>query len=160
LKKENLRITVRTKVGDRYVLEKMLEIDSVLGGEQSGHIIFRDLSPTGDGLVSTLKFLEVIVDGNYNINDVHKTIKRYPQVLKNIKVKNKNEIMNSEYIRKKISEIEMELKNNGKIVVRPSGTEPVIRIMVEAKTIETARELEEKLSAIIIEYSNKFDGPS
>lgn len=145
----------KTDVGDRYVLEKMIEVGAILGGEQSGHIVFRDLSPTGDGLISTLRFLELIIKSNYDISEIHKIIKKYPQVLKNIPVEDKTKIINSEYIKKNISEAESWLGGNGKIVVRPSGTEPVIRIMVEATTVEVAQDVVDKLSSIILNYRSE-----
>ncbi|MBC7333153.1 MAG: phosphoglucosamine mutase [Actinobacteria bacterium] len=146
-------ITVyKTAVGDRYVLEKMAEVGAILGGEQSGHIIFKDLSPTGDGLVSTLRFLWLIVETGCEINEIHKIVRKYPQVLKNVPVKDKTKIMNSEFVKRSILDVENQLKGDGKVVVRPSGTEPVIRVMVEAKTEEIARSFVDKLSEIISRY--------
>lgn len=146
----------KTKVGDRYVLEKMIEIDSILGGEQSGHIIFRNLSPTGDGIISTLEFLNVLVNNNYNLEKIYDLIPKYPQILKNVKVKEKIKILSDENLKLKIKDLENRLGNTGRILVRPSGTEPVIRVMVEAQTIELA----EKNVSLIIEEIEKISGKS
>jgi len=124
---------LKTPVGDRYVLEKMSETGSILGGEQSGHIIFSTISPTGDGIISSLEFLNALLRSKQDINDIHNLIPRYPQQLKNIKVKDKGSIMESGDIRKKLAEMESFLEGKGRIVLRPSGTEPLIRVMVEAE---------------------------
>jgi phosphoglucosamine mutase len=132
-------ITVyKTNVGDRYVLEKMLEVDSILGGEQSGHIIFRHISPTGDGIISTLEFLNVYVNNNYHPDDIFRLIPKFPQVLKNIKVKDKAKILSDGSINSRIEEVSDKLGKSGRILVRPSGTEPLIRVMVEAETLQLA----------------------
>jgi phosphoglucosamine mutase len=134
-------ITVyKTNVGDRYVLEKMLEVDSILGGEQSGHIIFRNISPTGDGIISTLEFLNVYVNNNYHPDDIFRLIPKFPQVLKNIKVKDKARILSDSGINSRIEEVSIKLGGSGRILVRPSGTEPLIRVMVEAETLQLADE--------------------
>jgi phosphoglucosamine mutase len=132
-------ITVyKTDVGDRYVLEKMLEVDSIIGGEQSGHIIFRNISPTGDGIISTLEFLNVYVNNNYHPDDIFKLIPKFPQVLKNIKVKDKLRILGDIGLNSRIEEVARKLGSSGRILVRPSGTEPLIRVMVEAETPKLA----------------------
>jgi len=132
-------ITVyKTDVGDRYVLEKMLEVDSILGGEQSGHIIFRNISPTGDGIISTLEFLNVYVNNNYHPDDIFRLIPKFPQILKNIKVKDKAKILSDRSINSRIEEVSIKLGSSGRILVRPSGTEPLIRVMVEAETQQLA----------------------
>lgn len=147
-------ITVyKTDVGDRYVLEKMLEVDSILGGEQSGHIIFRNISPTGDGIISTLEFLNVYVNNNYHTDDIFKLIPKFPQVLKNIKVKDKAKILSDSSLNFRIKEISGELENRGRILVRPSGTEPLVRVMVEAETLELA----ETCTADIIDMILKIE---
>jgi len=139
----------KTKVGDRYVLEKMLENDVIIGGEQSGHIIFRNYSDIGDGLLSTLIFLNFLLRSNVNPDEIYNVIEHYPQELRNLRVKDKNHIMQSEQLRQKIKEAEKLLHNEGKIVVRSSGTEPLIRVMVEARTIELVRDIQEELCAFI-----------
>jgi len=146
----------KTLVGDRYVLEKMLEIDSVLGGEQSGHIIFKDISPTGDGIISTLEFLDAIVRSGYDIDKIYSLIPRFPQELKNIRVTDKNRIMDCEDIRSKVMEMEGFLGGKGRIVLRPSGTEPLIRIMVEAEEKDLVSQVIGELSRVIEEKCNDF----
>ncbi|HEY4695292.1 MAG TPA: phosphoglucosamine mutase [Candidatus Hydromicrobium sp.] len=139
----------KTKVGDRYVLEKMIEADCALGGEQSGHIIFKDISPTGDGLISTLEFLKVVLTGKSKISDIYDIFPRYPQLLENIKVEDKSKVMMSRILKEKIAEMEKVLGEEGRIVLRPSGTEPVIRVMVEAKTMDIVNDVVSQLSAVI-----------
>ena len=122
---------LRTNVGDKYVLEKMMEKKIVIGGEQSGHIIFFDKSTTGDGILTSLETLESITLKNKDIHEIVEEIPNYPQVLKNISVKNKIEIMQNEKI-KKLKE-KFESQENLRVVLRASGTEHKIRVMVEGK---------------------------
>jgi phosphoglucosamine mutase len=143
----------KTKVGDRYVLEKMMETSSILGGEQSGHIIFKHFSHIGDGLISTLIFLEYLNETKAKIDKIYDIIEHYPQLLKNLKVKNKNEIMQSSELKQKISEAENRLSGKGKIVVRSSGTESIVRVMVEAKTLELATEIQDDLCDFISKFN-------
>lgn len=145
----------KTPVGDRYVLERMLEIDSALGGEQSGHIIFKDISPTGDGIISTLEFLNAIVKSGYDINKIYDLVPRFPQHLENIRVTDKNKIMECEEIRAKVMEMEGFLGGKGRIVLRPSGTEPLIRIMVEAEQQDLVNQVIGELSRLIEEKFGK-----
>ena len=145
----------KTPVGDRYVLERMLEIDSMLGGEQSGHIIFKDISPTGDGIISTLEFLNAIVKSGYDINKIYDLVPRFPQHLENIRVTDKNKIMECEEIRAKVMEMEGFLGGKGRIVLRPSGTEPLIRIMVEAEQQDLVNQVIGELSSLIEEKYGK-----
>ncbi len=144
----------RTAVGDRYVLEKMKESGSVLGGEQSGHIIFTNISPTGDGIISALEFLNVLVDRDYDLDEIVNIIPKYPQVLKNIKVKEKKKILDSTALAEKIESVEKKLGDRGRLLVRPSGTEPLIRVMAEAESQQLAEQSVEEL----IEAISKEDG--
>jgi phosphoglucosamine mutase len=147
-------ITVyKTNVGDRYVLEKMLEVDSVLGGEQSGHIIFRNISPTGDGIISTLEFLNVCLNNSYADDDIFKLIPKFPQVLKSIKVKDKEKILSDSSLNSRIEKVSGKLGSSGRILVRPSGTEPLIRVMVEAETQKFAEDSVNE----IIDFISKID---
>jgi phosphoglucosamine mutase len=139
----------RTAVGDRYVLEKMKESGSILGGEQSGHIIFIKISPTGDGIISALEFLNVLVSKSYNLDEIVDIIPKYPQVLKNIRVKEKKKILDSASLAEKIKSVERKLGERGRLLVRPSGTEPLIRVMAEAENQKLAgQSVEEVLEAI------------
>ncbi len=142
----------KTRVGDRYVLEKMLESGTVLGGEQSGHIIFKDISPTGDGLLSTLELLKALVDDKKDPDEIYDIFPRYPQLLKNIRVNSKNNIMDLKALKSKVLEMEELLGPDGRVVIRPSGTEPVIRVMAEAKTTEMVNMVVEELSGIIRDH--------
>ena len=145
LSQKGIRI-YRTNVGDRYVLEKMIETGCVLGGEQSGHIIFRNISPTGDGILSALEFLNVIVGNDYDLGKIINLIPKFPQILKNIKVKDKNKILDSDYVKETVRQVETRLNKNGRLLVRPSGTEPLIMVMAEAENIKLA---EESVQAVI-----------
>lgn len=123
-----------TTVGDKYVLQNMIENNYSLGGEQSGHIILKDFIQTGDGQLTSLFFVNVLTKLNVDINDIIKQIKLYPQVMKNIKVKNdqKENILNNDDFKILLKSCEDELSDNGRVLVRLSGTEPLIRVMVES----------------------------
>lgn len=133
--RENINIR-EVGVGDKYVQAEMKKNNYSLGGEQSGHIIFLDDMNTGDGVLTMIKILNVISKENKNIDELIKDLKIYPQELKNIIVQNKDAILSHEGFKNRIKELEKELDGNGRILVRPSGTEPLIRVMCEAKTIE------------------------
>lgn len=126
----------KTAVGDKYVYENMMENGHSIGGEQSGHIIFSKHATTGDGILTSLKLMEVILETKMNLSDLIKEIQIYPQVLKNVRVKDKKTAREDEVIVKAIEEVTDILGDNGRIIVRESGTEPVLRVMVEASTIE------------------------
>ena len=153
--KNNINI-VQTKVGDRYVLEEMLKNGYNIGGEQSGHIIFLDYNPTGDGILTSLMFIKVMLEKKMKASDLCKIIKFYPQVLVNAKIKNDNKEKYNEdvEIKAKIDELEKEFADNGRILIRPSGTEPLIRVMIEGedqnyiqtKAEELAKLIEKKLN--------------
>ncbi len=151
--RENDIQVYKTDVGDRYVLEKMNETGSVLGGEQSGHIIFKNISPTGDGIISALEFLNVVVNNNYDPSEVVNLIPKYPQILKNIKVSDKHEVLNSQLLRETIRFVENKLNGIGRLLVRPSGTEPLIRVMAEAENEKIALEAVNEIISVI----NKID---
>ncbi|MDK2886073.1 MAG: phosphoglucosamine mutase [Thermosipho sp. (in: thermotogales)] len=121
---------VRTNVGDRYILHEMLKNGYVLGGERSGHVIYLDRSTTGDGLITTLEVLNVLVKTGKSLFELSNNIPDYPQVMLNVKVKNK-EVYKDEKIVEKIKQI-----NDYRVIIRPSGTEPVIRILVEGPDFE------------------------
>lgn len=127
---------IKTSVGDKYVLEEMDQNGHILGGEQSGHIIFKEHAITGDGLLGALMLMEIMKAENKTLKQLSEDLFIYPQVLKNITVTNKNCMSEDEEIAQLIQTIEAELADEGRILVRPSGTEPLIRVMVEAKTHE------------------------
>ncbi|MFA5575889.1 MAG: phosphoglucosamine mutase [Tissierellaceae bacterium] len=126
---------VKTKVGDRYILEEMLKSDYVLGGEQSGHIIFLDYNTTGDGLATGLHLLEVMKAEGKPISELNQLISDFPQVLVNARVKDqlKNSYHENHKIMEKIREVENIFHGQGRVLIRPSGTEPLVRVMIEAK---------------------------
>lgn len=136
----------RTKVGDRYVMEKMRELGCNLGGEQSGHIIFNDYTTTGDGLVAALQVLAAMVEKKEKASKVLDVFKPYPQVLKNVKLsKDSPDILEKENIKELIKNSENELGSEGRLVIRKSGTEPLIRIMAEGKDSILIEKISNKL---------------
>lgn len=133
LEQEDIRYEV-TQVGDKYVYECMSRNGYDLGGEQSGHIIFRRYATTGDGLLTALKLLEVMKHTGKSINELTDDLFIYPQLLVNVPVRNKEQVMEDERVKKACREVEEALHGDGRILVRPSGTEPLVRVMVEGKT--------------------------
>ncbi len=122
----------KTDVGDKYVYEYMRNNSCKLGGEQSGHIIFSNYATTGDGILTSIKLMEVMISQKCSMSELFKELKIYPQELKNIKVKDKRAALGDEKVQKAIQNVSESLKDKGRILVRESGTEPLIRIMVEA----------------------------
>ena len=133
--RENLSYE-KTAVGDKYVFECMEKEDYSIGGEQSGHIIFREHANTGDGLLTALKLLEVMVHEKKSLKQLSEGLKIYPQLLVNIRVHDKNETMEDKEVLAKVEEVSKELGDEGRILVRTSGTEPLVRVMVEAGSDE------------------------
>jgi len=127
---------VRTPVGDKYVLEEMLRRGAVLGGEQSGHVIFAESATTGDGLLTALRVLEILRDAGRPIEDLTEEIANFPQKLVNIRVKAKRPLAELESVQAEIEAAEREFSGNGRVVVRFSGTEPLARVMIEANSDE------------------------
>lgn len=154
--KENNIDLATTAVGDRYVLEEMKKSGYNLGGEQSGHMIFLDYNTTGDGILSSLILSKIVLEENKTLSDLASVMTSYPQVLVNAKIKNenKNKYMEFEDIKNEIERIEKLMDGNGRVLIRPSGTEPLVRVMlegedeVELKALATnlAKLMEEKLS--------------
>ncbi|WP_196594416.1 phosphoglucosamine mutase [Pectinatus sottacetonis] len=130
LKENGCKVEV-TAVGDRYVLENMLQNDYNLGGEQSGHVIFSDFATTGDGLITALQVLSYMINNKLKASTIVDAMISYPQLLINVKVQTKDGWQNNKSIKAAIKEGEHDLGNDGRILVRPSGTEPLIRIMAE-----------------------------
>lgn len=128
--------SVKTAVGDKYVYESMVANDYKIGGEQSGHIIFKDFETTGDGLFTALRLLDVMVNEKKSLKELGEDLFIYPQLLVNMHVEDKQAVLEDEEVNALIKEIEKELGDEGRILVRPSGTEPLLRVMVEAKTDE------------------------
>ena len=140
-----------TKVGDRYVLEKMLKEGYNLGGEQSGHIILLDYNPTGDGILTSLMLIQIMLEKQEKLSDLCKVIKKYPQVLINVRVNNdkKKNCETDEEIRNEINKLQEEFKDNGRVLVRASGTEPIIRVMIEGEDQKDIEEKAQKLANLI-----------
>lgn len=134
-----------TAVGDRYVMEKMREGGYNLGGEQSGHIIFLDFITTGDGMLSALQLVNVMKETGKPLSELAGEMKIFPQVLKNIDVTDKNGVMDNLAVQKEIEAVQEELADEGRVLVRPSGTEPLIRVMVEAKTEEECHKYTDRI---------------
>jgi len=138
-----------TSVGDRYVLEKMLASGLKLGGEQSGHIILRDFANTGDGILTALQLMSVMANQKKSLAQLAEIMERFPQVLLNIKGVDKSKLSTSKVLASAISEFEGELGTSGRILLRASGTEPLVRVMVEASTLSQAEAIAEKLGAVV-----------
>ena len=136
-KNEGLKIE-KTKVGDRYVLEEMLNSGYMLGGEQSGHIIFLEHNTTGDGLLTAIQLLKVMKDSGMKLSELASVMQILPQVLINAKVTNekKYKYLEDEIIKKMCKELEDEFQGEGRVLIRPSGTEPLVRVMIEGKDKE------------------------
>lgn len=135
-------------VGDRNVLELMQKEGMRLGGEQSGHIIFLDYMPTGDGQLAALQFLDILSHSDKKASELSAAVRQYPQLLQNVRVtsnEQKAAIMRSDSLREAIQKAEAELGENGRVLIRPSGTEPLIRVMVEAGTERQAQAVTETL---------------
>ena len=149
--KENNLNFKQTKVGDRYVLEEMLKEGYSLGGEQSGHIIFLDYNPTGDGIMTSLMLIQIILEKNKSVSELASIISIYPQVLVNAKVNQdkKMDYLNDSEILEKIDTLEKEFSGNGRVLIRPSGTEPVIRVMIEGENQEFITKKAEELANLI-----------
>ena len=127
---------VKTKVGDKYVYEEMQKNGHRIGGEQSGHVIFSKYASTGDGILTAIKVMEVIIESKQPLSKLVEPLVIYPQVLKNIRVEDKKRAREDEKVKAAVDEVEEKLGENGRILVRESGTEPVIRVMVETGSQE------------------------
>ena len=139
----------QTAVGDKYVYENMLENGYVLGGEQSGHIIFSKHARTGDGILTSLMIMEVLMEKKTSLGRLTEEVKIYPQLLENVRVKDKKTARENPEVVKAVEAVAKELGNDGRILVRESGTEPLIRVMVEAATDEICAEQVKKVVDVI-----------
>jgi phosphoglucosamine mutase len=140
---------IKTKVGDRYVLEQLQTSGAALGGEQSGHIIFLEHNTTGDGLVTALHLAAVMRQTGKPLSELRKVMRRYPQVLVNVPVADKTRLATSATLASAIREIEAELGDSGRVLVRASGTEPLVRVMAEASDEATAADVVERLVEVV-----------
>lgn len=139
----------KTAVGDRYVMEEMRNGGFNLGGEQSGHIIFLDFSTCGDGMLTAIQLVNVMKVTGKPLSELASEMTVYPQVLKNVRVTDKERALNDPTIQAKIAEMEAELGDSGRILVRPSGTEPLVRVMVEAPSLEACEDHAAQIAQVI-----------
>ena len=151
--KENDIDCAKTAVGDRYVLEKMLKDGYNIGGEQSGHVIFLDYATTGDGELSGVQLLKAVVKSHKPLSQLASVMQVYPQVLINVKVsaEGKKKYNNDEYIIAATQKAEMELMGDGRVLVRVSGTEPLVRVMLEGKDKDHIQRLGEEIAQVVKE---------
>lgn len=141
--------TKQTAVGDRYVVEEMKNGNYLLGGEQSGHIIFLDYNTTGDGMLTGLQLVNIMKLTKKSLSELAAEMTKFPQLLVNVKVSDKHHVTENEKVAAVIAEVEAEMEGNGRILVRPSGTEPLVRVMAEAPTQELCNEYVERIVAVV-----------
>ena len=139
----------KTAVGDKYVYEYMQQYGCRIGGEQSGHIIYSKYATTGDGILTSLKIMEVMMAKKKKLSELAAPLKIYPQVLTNVRVSDKKKAQEDAEVQNKVKEVEEKLGDSGRILVRESGTEPVVRVMVEAPSEETCREYVDSVVGVI-----------
>ena len=140
---------VKTNVGDRYVLEEMLKEGYNLGGEQSGHIIFSKFAKTGYGILTAVQLLSAMVKNNKRLSELGALMTKYPQILLNVRVKNKYGWEENEAIKAVIKKYQDELGDNGQVLVRASGTEPLIRIMAEGPVQERLEKIADSIGEVV-----------
>ena len=140
-----------TGVGDRYVLESMLKTGSRIGGEQSGHIIFLNHTTTGDGILSSLQLLQAVLLSGKKASELSDEIEIFPQVLRNARVKNENKsiFMDDSEVKEAVAKVEKEIEGSGRLLIRPSGTEPLVRVMLEGQDVAHITQLAEGLADIL-----------
>ena len=150
---ENNVNLIQTKVGDRYVLEEMLKNGYNLGGEQSGHVIFLDYNPTGDGILTSLMLIKVMLEKQMKASELCEIINIYPQVLVNAKVNSdkKYDYEKDPEIKERIEKLDKEFAGNGRVLIRPSGTEPLVRVMIEGENKEYITKKAQELADFIEE---------
>ncbi len=152
MKSLNIEV-ISSQVGDRYVIQDMIKHDAILGGEQSGHLIFRDQNTTGDGLVCALQVLRIMVETDSKLSDLASIIEHYPQVCINVKVESKPELKTLKKVQKSIKDVEKALKDKGRVLVRYSGTENICRVMVEG---ENKHKVDSMAKSIASEVQNEI----
>jgi phosphoglucosamine mutase len=146
---ENGMTSVQTAVGDRYVVEEMKTNDYNVGGEQSGHIIFLDYNTTGDGLLTGIQLVNIMKITGKKLSELAGEMTIYPQELVNVRVTDKHAVTQNEKVAAVIAEVEADMAGNGRVLVRPSGTEPLVRVMVEAATEETCKEYVNRIADVV-----------
>jgi len=148
LRQDGINI-IEAKVGDRYVLEELLKTGAIFGGEQSGHILFMDEHTTGDGALTALKLLTVVKESGVGLSELAAQMERLPQLLENVRVVDKQKVMSSPFLLEAIQQREKKLNGQGRILVRPSGTEPLIRVMAEGKDLAELRIIVDDLIQLV-----------
>ncbi|SDN54232.1 phosphoglucosamine mutase [Fictibacillus solisalsi] len=141
--------SVQTAVGDRYVMEEMRKNGYNLGGEQSGHIIFLDHTTTGDGMLSAIQLASIVKQSKRPLSELANEMKKFPQLLINVKVADKTKLQGNDTVKAAIDKVEAEMNGNGRVLVRPSGTEPLVRVMVEAPTKEQCQAYAEEIAEVV-----------
>ncbi|MCM1149287.1 MAG: phosphoglucosamine mutase [Butyricicoccus sp.] len=139
----------KTAVGDKYVYENMHANGHYIGGEQSGHIIFSKYATTGDGMLTAIKLMQVMLDKKQPLSELAKDVTIYPQLLKNVRVQDKETALNNPEVQAQTEHVAQQLGSDGRVLLRASGTEPVLRVMVEAKTDELCRECVDSIIAVM-----------
>ena len=142
---------VQTKVGDRFVYECMQDKGYSIGGEQSGHIIMKKYATTGDGLLTAIMVLEEMCDSKSSLGTLVEDVMTYPQYLKNVRISDKDEVMNDKAVLASVKDVEKLIDGNGRVLLRPSGTEPLIRVMIEAETEEKCHEYADIIVKAIVD---------
>jgi phosphoglucosamine mutase len=140
---------VRTQVGDRYIMEQLKRDGGVLGGEPSGHIICRDRTSTGDGIIAALQVLQALIDADTSLAEAVQPIERYPQVLINVRLQRRVDVMSMPRIKAAVRDAEVSLGEQGRVLLRHSGTEPLVRVMVEGQESVSVRALAERLADVV-----------
>ena len=156
LKDLNINL-IKTDVGDKNVYQALKQKNLVLGGEQSGHIIFLDDATTGDGILTSIKILNILADAKKNISSLLENLIIYPQVLKNVSVKDKNKILEDTELKDLIQNLKDEIKDTGRILVRASGTEEKIRVMAEDKSIDTAKRVVDSIVSKVEDINSSLE---
>ncbi len=140
---------VQARVGDRYVIEEMERLGAALGGEQSGHVIFREHATTGDGLLTAVRFLSLAARSGVSVRTLAAAMQRFPQVMLNVEVRDRDALADAAAVEAAVAAAERDLGTGGRILVRPSGTEPLIRVMVEASSEVDARRHAESVADVV-----------
>ena len=146
---------VRAKVGDRYVMEQLAAHNWLLGGESSGHIICQDITTTGDGIVSALQALAAVVHSGRSLADLRGQMRKFPQSMVNVRLTKAFDPAGNATVQSAITDIEHELGDKGRVLLRPSGTEPVLRVMVEGEHSEIVARLAQQLSEVVASEAAK-----
>jgi phosphoglucosamine mutase len=148
MREKGIRL-IRTQVGDRYVVEEMIKRGCNFGGEQSGHLIFMDHNPTGDGILSALQLLAIMQKEEKSLSDLSDIMDHYPQKLVNVRIKERRRLEEFPFVTQQIRKVERKLGEKGRLLVRFSGTEPLVRVMVEGEDEKEIQALAEETARVI-----------